>query len=265
MIENGDIHEIEKIIRQARAERGRGRVLAIEWRGRRCWLKQTGGQNDSNFLNRIHRLSSPVLPDILRNVNEPDQLKSLKAEAARLRDWNGQNLPAPLLLAEGDDWIVISDGGTQLADVIRASDRNKAFMLISSALDTLLTAHRANNAHGRPMVKDMAIDENGKITLLDFEEQTIPAIPVPAAQARDLWIFLASVTRYLDRSMIDELTATALGKSRPETVAEMKKSVKILKPVKSMLQWLGPKKLGREISGAFMLVESLEKELVRYE
>lgn len=249
----------------ARAAHGRLRVISIEWRGLRVWFKQTGGDNSANILMRLHAALARFLPPLLRNARIADESLSLQHEAVRLREWNKQGLPVPELLMTGPDWMLTADAGQWFLPQLAAADQSVRREYLQQALTLLQDIHKAGHAHGRPMVKDIAINTTTrKLTWLDLEENTEAVMPLAIAQARDIWIFLSSIVRYADAALLEALTSQAVNIATVETRQSLEKSLTWILPFRKLTRRIDPQTFGHEIGGILRLTDIMAAELARY-
>src|SRR5690606_22621658 len=67
-------------------------------------------------------------------------------------------------------------------------------MLVEMA-QALGKAHKLDLCHGRPYPRDLFRQQDGTWGFLDFEEEPEAAMPLGAAQARDVWLMFMEITR----------------------------------------------------------------------
>ncbi len=256
--------DLHNLIEAARREHGYARIVRLSWRGDTVFLKQAGAAKTWQWWHYLHAALSKILPPILRHGALHDEKTALKLEAERLRLWQSKNLPAPRLLAEGDGWIVLSNGGLGFWDVLVAASPEARQELLPDALNLLLSVHRAGEAHGRPMVKDMTRDENGGMALLDHEEDASKIMPLTTAQARDILIFLTSTVKFATRDTLAYMARQALLQSDPQVRKEIFKALHRLKFIRKILGCVPEKSRGREINNGVVLYDLLWQENISH-
>lgn len=125
-----------------------------------------------------------------------DPKAGFERERTALQFLAGQSVSVPLLAAQGDNFIVLSDAGPTVFSIVldqntSKPEREKALAAAASALADL---HSKDIAHGRPAIRDIALKDD-KVTFLDFENFD----PTPASERRkirDLLVFAHSLYRW---------------------------------------------------------------------
>ncbi len=257
-------HDLHSLVETARREYGYERIVRLSWQNDVVFLKQAGAAKTWQWWHHLHTALSPILPPILRHGAMHDEKTALRLEADRLRLWQSKNLPAPRLLAEGDGWILLSNAGLGFWDVLMAATPEDRQKLLPEALSLLLSVHQAGEAHGRPMVKDMARDQNGRMALLDHEEDASKVMPLPRAQARDIFIFLTSTVKFATHDTLADMARQALSQSSPEVRAEIFNVLRRLKLLRKILGSISEKSRGREINNGIVLYDLLWQENISH-
>lgn len=161
------------------------------------WLKRAG-ENKDNFIRRVSaflgRYNSFSIFDTKATLCSKERIQHEKRVLNYLYE---KKFATPKIEFEGDDYFVTLNSGTPLNKVnqvrIQQSTIDDLFILMGEL-------HSNNIAHGRPTLRDIVIDDNNKLRLLDFEE----AIINPSNQqiARDVYILL------LELSDLESITAS---------------------------------------------------------
>ncbi len=169
--------------------------------GNLAWIKHPE-QRRNGIYTRAHRVLSPFLPTVLRHTGAIGDRQSLNAEAERLRLFAAASLHVPRILKVAKEYIVLSDTGRQLLHCLRTCpDTDKQRRLMRQAMMALATVHSAGFAHGRPHLKDMTLHEDGHIYFLDLEENPVGRMGIHDAQARDVWLLLASCVEFFEEPL----------------------------------------------------------------
>ncbi len=149
-------------------------------------------------------------------------IKALHDEADRLRLFYDRGIRVPKVIARSDQSITMEDMGIALPVHLRSipNDQRERIRLVKLAAQGLANIHQKGLAHGRPHLKDIVwSSEEQAICFLDLEENVMDLMPMDKAQARDLWLFMGSVARYLTYD-IDILTSIyeAYRKEAPDNI-----------------------------------------------
>lgn len=234
------------------------RLFKIEWDGGVYWLKQpTRPKRPRVWPARLLKAAAWVLKlDIIKPTMRMGTLHDLHIEQARVAEWNRLGLPAPELVAHGDDWFLMRDCGTTLPFALPALDAAAQSAILQRTLETLQSVHARGACHGRPMIKDIALSPDGQITLLDFEETPLDVMNLEQAQARDLLVFLSSVPSEL---LTDHLVTHAVHKATPPVRQVIARCLRVLRPFIGALERSRHPMPRRMAQLARMLNESLSR------
>ena len=103
-------------------------------------------------------------------LQKGDAAESLEAERRALHAFAKFDLPAPRIVAEGEDYFVISDAGEDIRHFLprHESDAQLRQKVFVEAGQTLARFHAAGFCHGRPAIRDFCW-KDGRISLIDFE------------------------------------------------------------------------------------------------
>jgi tRNA A-37 threonylcarbamoyl transferase component Bud32 len=100
----------------------------------------------------------------IRSAMPPQQRFDL--ELQHLREFSDLGLPVPQLVEATNDYFITKAAGQQLTRP--QPFPNKA--LLTQAFDLLGQFHQADVIHGRPAMRDILVNEEGKLTYIDLEE-----------------------------------------------------------------------------------------------
>lgn len=174
----------------------RTRVFALTHGGRKLWVKQAG----------IPRLRASVLMQqllailfalpMLKPPRQASGAAALAAEAAAICQLAAAGMPVPEVIACTERWLVLGDAGRALeADLHGLHDPAERWHRIDSAGALLTRLHRAGLWHGGAQIRNFSWHDNGP-GLLDLEDHDLTGMDLAERQARDLLLFLYSLTRY---------------------------------------------------------------------
>lgn len=187
--------ELHALIRELSAT-ARTRVFALTHDGRKLWVKQAG----------IPRLRASILMQgmlailfalpMLKPPRQSSGAAALAAEAAAIRRLAEAGMPVPEVIACTEQWLVLGDAGRALeADLHGLHDPVERWHRIDSAGALLTRLHQAALWHGGAQIRNFSWQDSGP-GLLDLEDHDLPGMDLAERQARDLLLFLYSLTRY---------------------------------------------------------------------
>lgn len=225
------------------AQNPQSRVLNGELGGRKIWFKQATPPK-ARFWHYLQKFLAFILPlPILRSTVSPGGESALRAEIARMIHFKEQGFHVPTILAADQKMFAMTDLGPQFREVLDRADSKDYLPLLKIAIRTMARLHQAGLAHGRPYMRDMTWDGE-RIGFLDLEENPLQLMPLPAAQARDVWIFLSAASRYAQKKghkkiyegdLISTLYQDYASHAAPETLAELRRFILFLRPLRKIL------------------------------
>jgi tRNA A-37 threonylcarbamoyl transferase component Bud32 len=138
----------------------------------------------------IFWIKRPENPSWRYRLQKGDPRNAFERERTGFHDLNGAQAPAPRLVAEGPDFLVLPDCGPNLRQRLATQqDAGIRRDLLMDAARSLGALHGLGFAHGRPSPKDMCRSGEQEL-LLDFERYDRRNNTLKG-QARDLviWVF----------------------------------------------------------------------------
>jgi tRNA A-37 threonylcarbamoyl transferase component Bud32 len=157
------------------------RAFPVEIDGQRYWVKRAA----KNFPNPVAWL----LGGISRRIASAGTTHEIKALAA-LRE---RGFQAPAVVFSNPDYMVLSDLGPALDNLMRRATAPEANRIARAAGDTLRRLHDADGWHGSARLHNRT-ENGGKIGFIDLENTVAFWLPGPVLRAWDLWQLCASVT-----------------------------------------------------------------------
>lgn len=135
------------------------------------------------WIKRIEKLG------FLLRLQKGDPAATFAAEFAAIRALHAKGHPVPKIVASGQGYMVLTDGGPNLGRLVATrslsdDEARLAFMAIGHAIAAL---HREGFAHGRPVLRDFCWAD-GRLTMIDLERFAVRPRR-PRTQAIDLVIF----------------------------------------------------------------------------
>ncbi len=174
------------------------RILAVKVDGRRGWVKRAFPAEKNvwhGLMGLAFRLTKNpfFVPTVALDARE-----AAEGELARIRKLASCGVNVPEVLAEGDDWFVLADGGTSLCTLVRDAKRpfSERQRMIETAAVSLAEVHQKGRWHGRPVLKDMVWDGQG-LLFLDFEEDVGRFLNPEQCRLRDALVFIHGLFRVL--------------------------------------------------------------------
>jgi tRNA A-37 threonylcarbamoyl transferase component Bud32 len=222
------------------------RTLCGDFEGRKLWIKQTVPPK-ARIWHKIQRLVASLtgMPILRATVITDGSHTHLEQEAERLCDFKIQGFDVPEVLAVYKEMMVMTDAGPQLRTLIdQTPETDKRLELLKQAATTLAKLHKKALAHGRPYLRDMTYN-NGQVAFLDLEEDPTKVMSMSEAQARDVWIFLGSCSRYArlpgqkkkyDTALLENLFEVYSAHADPDIIKDLKKLVNFLMPLLKVIE-----------------------------
>lgn len=173
-------------------------------RGEYCvWLKKCGEDKRTvlnRSLNRLFRKSKRFAHLTLFSAYTPKQ--RFEHEVAALEYAISCDLPVPKLLYIGRSWFVTESAGEP---IVRARQHSPK-LLFTKAMGCLQQLHREEFIHGRPAMRDIVVNQQGEVTLLDLEESRLS--DSARLRVRDMALFLLDsyrLSRVSQKTRLDAL------------------------------------------------------------
>lgn len=209
----------------------------------------------------------PVLPTILQPTGAPGGIDGLHAEASRLQRFADIGVRVPEVLEKTDDFITLADCGPQLRAVVREeTDRGSRSRMLERAMRTLASLHDMGLAHGRPCLRDMTLwrtveAPDGVIYLLDLEEDPVAVMSVEDAQARDVWLLLASCVEFCadPEGDLHDLLAVYRKERAADPGVALRAMGRGLRPVRRIVGAVWATDMSNDVRGTYWATRTLER------
>lgn len=234
---------------EARPDLPRWRVAPLDAPVGRVWLKtvepptKVGWTKALSVLAKI--LPVPILRPSLAGKGGDTLLKQVEqAEVLRRAGFNPANV-----LYGSRELLVVEDGGVNLETLVHDlekhgaaagdMDRTAIRSVLLQVTAILARLHARGLAHGRPKMRDFAWKRagtvgdgrpaDGKITILDLEERPWEVMPMAAAQARDVFLWLTDLCGFpVSREVAPEAMRLLLTQMSKETLCELRRLRRLL-------------------------------------
>jgi len=245
---------------EAGIPKARHRAFAVEWKGRKVWVKVTTPYNFYMW-HRVQVVVATLLGNaMLKPTVSIGGAEGLRFEARRLCALKENGIAVPEVVALTEGWLATDHIGTPLQDLLdgEPDERTRQIMLVRGAL-ALADLHQKGEWHGSAQVRDLIVLEDGGIGFIDFEEDLLAEMSMAEAQARDVLLMLMSAARYA-RDDADPLPAmlAAYKEAAPASVwPPLGRVTGLLSGLASLLRPFN-KRLGRDAKQALRAVDALK-------
>ncbi|MCA2018480.1 hypothetical protein LDJ79_20355 [Vibrio tritonius] len=206
-------------------------VYMLEQYNSTYWLKKCG-EDKRNAINRLinfylrHKKNRSHL--VLTSGLSPKE--RFKKEVTLLDYANKHGLSTPDLIFKGRSFFITKNAG----EPIHRQDEKRHTGLFMKATDVLCDFHRHNMIHGRPAMRDIVVNEEGKVTFLDLEEARISSNPT--LRTRDFLLFL--LDSYRLKQVSDETRLRALLHWYQEFGQGTEKAFRLTETVLNRFSWI---------------------------
>lgn len=241
------------------------RIERINLNGHVAWRKRPEVASANRF-TALHRLLMPVLPIVLHPTNAAGGIESLHAEAARLQQFSDNGINVPEVLEKTDTYITLADCGMQLDGVLRAqADPDVRVRLLKQAVSIIGSLHSKGLVHGRPKLKDMTLKGAADVStptiyLLDLEEDPTAVMSARNAQARDVWLLLASCPEFYEEpeAGLHELVEVYRTTMAADLAPELRALARSLRIVRRLIEILRLTDKSSDIRGSYWATRVLQ-------
>ncbi|CAK7258772.1 MULTISPECIES: serine/threonine protein phosphatase [unclassified Shinella] len=205
--------------------RGARRIERVEMSFGTVWVKRYGAERPVFWSRAQNALALLFRKPFLRPSPQLDRKAMVDREVRRIAAFAAAGLPVPKVLYRSGSALVLSDAGptigAQLGVLKSADPADHDDLLVACAAD-LGALHAKRLCHGRPHPRDLFL-EGGRVGYMDFEEEPEAVMPLPTAQARDLWLlFLQLVPSALEGETTAGRALSAWMESAPgDALAEL--------------------------------------------
>ena len=137
------------------------------------------------------RVTGQSLP--MRTLLLSDAASSVDYEAKRLASLALAGVRVPRVVHHAATYLLLEHCGDNLARAIEGLSMGASRVELRRLADELGAFHRAGQWHGAAQIKNLT-RRDGETWRIDFEEDFGERVPLPAAQALDVVLFLNSVS-----------------------------------------------------------------------
>ena len=217
--------------------------------GRTVWIKRFDTEARP-LPKRLHALVSSLLPGFLRASPNVDAEGQALREMRKAAQFAAAGFPVPSILWRGGAVLALAEVGEIVEPLLArlsAEDAAHHDALLVEMAAALGRAHGAGLCHGRPHPRDMFRRADGAWGFLDFEEEPEAAMPLAAAQARDVWLlFMQIAARTADEAAKARAFVAWRAGAPAAVLPELRKVIAVFSPLLPALRLLKPIGLGKD-------------------
>jgi tRNA A-37 threonylcarbamoyl transferase component Bud32 len=185
------------------------RTLMLRYAGRSYVIKRTVSRPRNLLQSMVlrwlaKRVTGQVIP--LQSLRLSQGARGMSGEALRLAELARCGVRVPRIADQGAGHLVLEDCGPSMAALLLDWDEPVWRRELPQLARDLAAFHRAGHWHGAAQIKNLT-RRDGLDFRIDFEEDFGEWLPLAAAQALDLVLFLNSISL---RGPIDEVEARVL-------------------------------------------------------
>lgn len=185
------------------------RVLFVEHDGKGYVVKRGAHRRRSLWQSLclrwlVHRVSGYTLP--MHSLRLAQASSGVDFEAKRLAALAAAGIRVPRVIHRGDDFLILEHCGNSIAMLLQHWTQDAWRQELPRLAGQLGAFHRSGHWHGAAQIKNLTRTD-GLDYRIDFEEDFGELVPLAAAQAVDLVLFLNSISL---RARIDAAEARRL-------------------------------------------------------
>lgn len=173
------------------------RVQRIEYAGQAAWRKRYGATARRVRLALLRCLARWLGANALIAPLPRSARAACATERRMLSRLRQLGASVPEVLGASDTELILSDLGPTLAERCRAeATSERRAELVRRGFEALAELHRRNGYLSQAFARNMVCD-SGRIGFIDFEDDPLEVMSLPAAQARDVLLYVHSTARFL--------------------------------------------------------------------
>jgi tRNA A-37 threonylcarbamoyl transferase component Bud32 len=191
-----------------------GGVIKIKENKKTYWLK-ISGEDKNNIIRKVSALLAKSNKfSFFETKAVLNSSERFEHEKCVLHYLGEMNIRVPEIKYEGPGFFVTSDEGNPL-NIINPERINQ--QTLNELFEMFASLHANKVAHGRPALRDIVINDQNQLSILDFEESILNATEQQIA--RDIFMLLMDLCRIDSINEEQKTQALLLWKQRvPETV-----------------------------------------------
>lgn len=195
------LHAAETLEQKATTALQQAHISKIDWQGKSVWIKGVEPYKKTPWHCYKKKLGQWFAPKPLFTPTVACGNQMITLEKERLALFEQRGVHVPMLIGSAENWLALEDLGESLELRLNQATPEKRVDLLFQALNTLIDLHHKGLAHGRAMVKDMVVMNNGNIGFIDLAEDPQRYMTIDQAQARDFLLFLFSSIPFIKQDL----------------------------------------------------------------
>jgi tRNA A-37 threonylcarbamoyl transferase component Bud32 len=229
---------LEQHVKELLSHYHKNRAFSTIYNGEKVWVKLPA-MGEANFWHIVLKLffkitKNPLFaPTVVTNPKE-----SLKYEAQKLQQLANTGINVPKVLAQSDDFIVLSDCGTPLSLLINSDKISfiEKKEILGQLSTTLANMHNIGIYHSRPALRDITYKE-GQVYFMDFEENLENILSQKDAITRDGLIYIHSIYRKVrNQDLVSHALSTYIKNLKKDLLINLQSEVKKYKFLHLLLE-----------------------------
>lgn len=227
------------------------RVQSVSLTCGTVWIKRHGDKG-RNAIVAVQRAVARLLRlPFMRPSPAVNGEGMVARDLRRMDKFARADIPTAAIVYSSGSAIVLSDITPTVDErlrTLRKSDHAAYDDLLVFCCAELGRLHAADLCHGRPVPRDMFV-KDGRLGYIDFEEEPEAIMPMPMAQARDLWLFFLQLSdRAFDRKATQDRAYRAWANAAPEAaIAELGKLGRSMERFLWFARLIGRFHMGRDL------------------
>lgn len=175
------------------------RIERIAFNGSPAWCKQYAPKRRRLRLALLRWIACRLrLAALLPPPPAPSAEVACARERAAIERLHALGARAPQLLAVEANLLVLSDLGETLSARCKAEpDPARRKDWVRRGFEAIVDLHRRGGCLSQAFARNLVCSDEG-IGFIDFEEDPLDTMPLPAAQARDVLLYVYSTARFMD-------------------------------------------------------------------
>ncbi|MBO9096892.1 MULTISPECIES: BUD32 family EKC/KEOPS complex subunit [unclassified Rhizobium] len=228
---------------------GKKRVQRVVLSKRTVWIKRYGTEKPT-WWRHLQAFVSRLIPvDYLRPSPYLTPREMAEREQRRIRLFAASGIAAPQILYASRSAIVLTHVGETVQARLRKSDDDavRDGLLVACA-EELGRLHAAGLCHGRPYPRDMFF-AGDRLGFMDFEEEPQSVMPLPVAQARDIWLLFLQIASTARRGTdtFDAAYNAWSARAPAAAIAELRRMTGFLGHFLSFARLIGRVRMGSDL------------------
>lgn len=211
------------------------RVSKIQYGNQTAWRKQYADQGRRKRMAVLRWIARRLGANALLAPVPLSPKDACATELAMLIRLKDLGMLVPDVLEAGETHLVLSDVGVLFsAECRRVKGLEQRSALLQQGFEALNELHRRGGYLSQAVARNLTLLD-GRIGFIDLEEDPLKVMPLHAAQARDIILYVHSTARFMSDAPQEysRLFESCLSGLSPEIKVEIAKVVPILK-------WLEP-------------------------